>query len=358
MTLTRTARLLATAGAAALLLGLVVDGTAQAAPVTTVDTVTFSSSSITTSGVTMKPQTVTAHITSAQPSAWEFVLVGTGGSGTLRELDVVATRTAGTDSDGTWAGTVQVPSTAAGTWKLSAVYPASASGWGPPVTPNGSSSFTVTGHHQPRLSVGVAPNPLPYPQRRDFVKGRVVDSDTGLGMPGVTVGVAFDNGCVQQYAIDGPIKTLVEKRTNSAGYYSFGPVSMGRVCVGLWGSVRHNSDGFSVWPVFRFAPDVAVMPLVTASSASSRARTGSPGSVHGQVFDWGYWDGRGRTVQIQQLHGRTAWRTVATVNVRLNARWNGAVVLTVKGVNIFRAYTPAWTGSTASASRNVTITGT
>jgi hypothetical protein len=121
--------------------------------------------------------------------------------------------------------------------------------------------------------------------------------------------------------------------------------------------VRHKSDGYSVFPAFRTF-SVSIKPLVTASASAARAKAGTAVPVQGQVLDGNVWNGRGRVVQVQQLHGSTQWRTVATVNVRLNGHWNAAVRPTVHGTNIYRAFTPALTNSAPSSSRSFLIVGT
>jgi hypothetical protein len=332
-------------------------GQVQAVPVTTVDNVTYSSPALTVSGLAMAAQTVTAHITTPTASTWQFHLAGTGGSGALRAMDAIPTLTSGTSTNGTWSATVYMPSTADGTWSLSSVNVCAPDCGGAPIAVPAAPTFTVTGHHQPRLSLGVVPSPLPYPQKGGVVKGRVIDSDTLQGMPGVAIGYSNDANCVQ-FPPDGPIGFLVTKKTNSGGYYDFSPTNLLMLnCVGIWGSVRHNSDGYSVFPAFRTF-SVTIKPLVTASAGAARAKVGTTVAVQGQAFDWNVWNGRGRIVQVQQLRGSTQWRTVATVNVRLNGRLNATVSPTVHGTNIYRAFTPALTNSAPSSSRSFTIVGT
>ena len=290
-----------------------------------------------------------------------FHLTSVSGTGTLRSIQVVPTISSGTMADGTWTATVQVPSTADGTWTLSTVTSCDASDcqW-LPVAVTAPPEFTVVGHHQPRLSMGVVPDPLPYPRQSGVVKGRVVDSDTGLGMPGVQVAYGLDTGCVNEQGGggDGPALFRVVRTTTARGYFRFAPSGLLQLnCLAVLGTVRLNSDGYSALPVFRrFGVDVK--PLVTTSASATSATTGARVGVHGLVFDWGIWDGRGRVVQVQQLHGRTAWRTVATVSVRLSGRWSTSVVPTARGTHVYRAFTPAIGDTVASASRPFTITAT
>lgn len=362
-----TARVLGLAAAAAMLLGLTAVDSARAVAPATADGVTFSAPSITVSALAQVPQTITVHIVdpTADPVVpspnlldWMFELDGTGGKGTLRHIELRPAFVSGTEADGIWTATAQIPSTADGSWVLTDVEHPCFGGCLPVVVPNASPTFVVTGHHQPRLSVGNAP--LPYPQLSGSLKGRVIDVDTGRGMPGVTVAYGNDTDCVQDPGTGDRYRLAVAKRTDAAGYYAFGPVQFGQLqCVSILGSVRFNSDGYYAFSIFRALRSwtTPIKPLVTAAAASWHATTGSRVAVKGQVFDWGYWDGRGRTVQIQQLHGRTAWRTVQTVNVRLNARWNGSVTPTVKGSNIFRASTPALDRSASSVSATFVVVG-
>ena len=367
MRTTRTARMVALAGAAALVVGLAGQTTAEAAPTVTVDSVTFSSPTMTVSGLGTVAQTVTAHIVNpdAAPVAplpnsveWVFEMTATGGSGTLREIDVIAHSTAGTEADGTWSATVHVPSTADGTWTLSR---ADACGTGVctdghlVVTLTSLPTFTVTGHHQPRLTVGM--DPLPYPSTSMMVKGRVVDADTGLGMPGVVIGYGFDTNCIQFFP-DAPIRFLVEKKTNAGGYYSFGPViAWGLQCVGVWGSVHHNSDSNSIFPAFRaFHPTTLVKPAVMAAPTSTRGKVGTPLAVNGTVRAT---VPGGIHLVVQQLRGRTAWRAVAYTTVRASGRWSSAVIPTTEGPrNVYRVVsmpTPAYVVGTSKA---FVVTGT
>jgi hypothetical protein len=156
----------------------------------TVVSTTYSVSSVTVSGLDTKPVTVTVHITDSVPLStqdfflwFDFASVGTTGSFVPFAGAVFVS---GTGSDGVWAATALIPSTANGTWALGVIWE------GPPqfvpsaVEHNvtGAPSFTVIGTHQPRLTAATVPALVP-PGRSPFtIKGRVVDSTTGLGMAG------------------------------------------------------------------------------------------------------------------------------------------------------------------------------
>jgi hypothetical protein len=353
---------LGAAAAASLLVSLAVAAApAQAAPATTVDRVTYSAPSITASGVRMVPQTVSAHITSAWSNGWLFELRATGGSGTVRSMRVQPTRSSGTDADGTWSATVLMPSTADGTWSLSTVYEC-----GNDCQPDTSvtvpapPTFTVTGHLQPRVSFSYSPDPVPYPRTSATITGRVVDADTNKGLPGLTVGYSSDNNCTNVWP-DGPTGFVVKKRTSATGTFSFSPqdIVTRLQCLGLIGTATLNSDQLASFPWFqRFFGHI--QPRVVAVPGARVAKVGAAVAVVGSYADGSGYAGRGATIALQRLTGRTQWRTLATVNVRLSGRWNGSVAVTVKGSNVFRALFPGYPagGLAASSTKPFVITGT
>jgi hypothetical protein len=354
MGLSMKVRVVTLACATALTVGLLTAGTAEAAPTTTVDNVTFSAPSLTVSGLAMKAQTVTAHVVPSEPlNAYLFHLTSTGGIGTLRAIDVTSVLTSGSAADGTRSATFYVPSTADGTWTLTNVVELSA-GAEPTTDVTGAPTFTVHGTHQPRLSIGVVPNA--YPSTSGVIKGRLIDSDTHLGMAGVPVGYAMDTSCINWQGDGGygPSEFLVSKKTDSNGYYSFSPYALDMLqCVGIWGAVRHNSDGYSMYPVYRLFHS-PVKPAIAASPASSSSRVAQSVTVNGTVRAPAH---AGLGVVVQQLHGRTAWRDVATTTVRSSGRWTSSVKPTVKGRNVFRAITTVAPGYLAGTSSTFTITG-
>jgi hypothetical protein len=345
-----------TAVAVAVTVSVAVSAPSHADPSPTVDTIVFAKPSVTASGVSAAVQVVSAHITTPQGAWWRFHLTGTGGSGTLRALDAWPRVTSGTFTDGTWTATVQVPSTADGTWALTSMAACTSTGCLAPVAVGGSPTFTVVGHHQPRLTFGAVPTVVAYPNRRGVVKGRVVDAETHRGMPGLLVGYGDLATCTPDPAYETHQPFSYVGITNAAGYYTLSADDLSRTsCVGLLATLPRNVDPNAVFPVLR-SFTVPIKPWVTATAAAGRAAVGSQVSVTGQVFDWGLWDGHGRTVLVQVLHGRTQWRTVATVDVRLNARWN-AVVSPARGANVYRAVTPASAATTASTSARFTVVG-
>jgi hypothetical protein len=370
MRIARTARVLGLGVAAALLVAGTVSTAAQGAPVVTVDNVTFAKPALTVSGVATVTQAVLAHIVdpTAAPGpapvtpgvfqdVWLFDLAATGGSGTVRAISVLPVLVSGTWADGVWKAVVNVPSTADGTWSLTGVVRCSqdcSPGGSPEYAPAGTSTFTVTGHHQPRFSVGATPSPVPYPSLKGYVKGRVIDADTKKGMPGVTVGWGSDTNCVQ-FPPDGPIGFRVEKKTDANGYYSFGPVDFrGLQCAGIWGSVRHNSDGYSIFPAFR-TWSVRVIPVITAKPSATSRPVGQFVAVNGTVRAT---VPGGIKVRVEQLYGRSVWKIVAVTTVRASGRWTSVAKPTVKGRNVFRAVTVSNPSFAPAASPSFVVTGT
>ncbi|MFI5099407.1 MAG: hypothetical protein ACHQE5_02665 [Actinomycetes bacterium] len=204
------------------------------------------------------------------------------------------------------------------------------------------------------MSVGYVPNPLPFGQSSGVVKGRVVDADTGLGMPGVTVGYGSDTNCVQ-FPPDAPSGFQVRSVTNSSGYYPALPSAdlTGLNCAGILGTVTHNSDGYSTYVTF-VTFHALRQPRVTATPSTSRAGVGTAVAVNGQVFG----GVAGCKVYVQQLHGSTQWLNVSSGAVRTSLRWSATAPLTVRGMNIFRAVEPVCGALAQAISASFRVTGT
>jgi hypothetical protein len=193
-----------------------------------------------------------------------------------------------------------------------------------------------------------------------LIKGRVVDSDTGLGMAGVPVGYALDWRLIND---PGPSSFVVTKTTDAAGYYSFSPYALDMLqCVGIWGAVRHNSDGYSVYPVYRLfhspvRPAITAVPAPASSRVGrSRGKVGAPLVVNGTVRAT---VPGGIHLVVQQLHGRTAWRAVAYTTVRASGRWSSAVIPTTEGPrNVYRVASVPTPAYVVGTSRAFVLTGT
>ena len=337
-------------------------GPPAAAAGPTFDTITWGHASLTISGVAMVKQTGTVHIT--DPSAtsggncfWYFVLTATGGTGSVTLYRTGAALTSGTVNDGTWTMTFYLSSTADGTWRMTGAETCSATPQGYDVA--GSPAFTVVGHHQPRVSWAVVPDPVPVVNPQWRVKGRVYDADTGAGMPNVTVGQAtVDTSCLYQDQGEGPGAFLsLRTVTNANGYYAL-PIRTGvggLQCIGLVSTPESNPDKLSVYPWFRQF-SVRYLPSVSAAPSARSVPALTIVAVNGHVVG-----GHSRCpIELQRLHGSTAWRTVSTAKLRDSLRFTLSAQPPGAGRFIYRAYYPQCSNpyQVAASSSRFTITAT
>jgi hypothetical protein len=326
------------------------------------DQVTWGHASLTVSGTAMALQSLSVHVTDprANPSnCWEFYETRSGGTGTLPLSWSTATLASGTDSDGVWTTSFYLPSTADGTWTLAAARDCS-DVTDPEHPVSGAPTFAVTGHHQPRVTFGYVPLPVRVVYPYVTVKGRVYDADTGAGMPGVQLGRDQDTYCLNDRG-DGNANLRYSATTNANGYYAFpvGRVAPGALqCLGLFGAVRHNPDGFAVFVWYRWDPAIHLpyLPAVSAVPAATSAKAGSLVTVNGHIVG----ASPSCEVDLQRLHGSTAWRTVSTSFVHNSLR----IALTAQppaGRHIYRVLYPHCArdpDQVAASSSRFTITGT
>jgi len=224
----------------------------------TFDSVTWAHPSLVVSGMQMVRQTGTVHIVDPSATgsgggyAWYFRLTSSGGSGSVRTYFTGATLTSGTVDDGTWTMTFYLSSTADGSWHVTRAESAGPTPEDYPVADT--TSFTVTGHHQPRMSWAYVPNPVPVSDPQWLVKGRVYDADTGVGLAGVTVGEGeHETDCLYQVQGEGDGANFgLRAVTNANGYYSLPRRNGigGLQCIGIVGKPDHNPDGLSVFVWF------------------------------------------------------------------------------------------------------------
>lgn len=329
----------------------------------TFDSITWSHPTLAVSGMQMVRQTGTVHIVDPYPPrsgdyAWYFTLVSSGGNGSVRTYFTGATLTSGTVDDGTWTMTFYLSSTADGTWHVTEAEPRSPTPDQYPVADT--TSFTVTGHHQPRMSWAVVPNPVPASDPRWLVKGRVYDADTGAGLAGLTVGQGeHDTECLYQVQGEGAGAYFgLRAVTNANGYYSL-PRRYGvggLQCIGIVGKPERNPDGLNVFVWFRDF-GVRYLPSVSATPRATVVPAGSIDAVDGHVLA----GTRRCTVALQRLYGSTAWRTVSTARLRDSLRFTVLAQPPAAGRFVYRAYYPPCFPSSyqlAATSPRFTITGT
>lgn len=329
----------------------------------TVASVSYSSSTVSVSGVETVPLTVTMHVTSGTPitttpcvstGEWgcplSIELDRTAGSGEIAEMGADAAIVSGTGTDGVWEAIVSVPSTAAGTWTVTAAWlPCMGCDGRHPVT--GAPTFTVEGSHLPHLSTGTSPAIVPLGASPYTVKGRLTDTATGLPIAGVTVALGVDSSCVEGSL--GRYRIV----TSSNGYYTFPSLSgnydkTSLNCVWVGGR-DWGGRGRRITIAGRVVP-LAVRTWVSAAAATTRARVGTSvviaGSVGGAPLVC--------PVLLQRLYGSTAWRTVDRAGIRLSGRYTLHAPLTVDGANRFRVLLPACGHWVAVATGQVIIYGT
>jgi hypothetical protein len=335
-------------------------GPAVAASSPTFDTITWGHGIVSATGTAMVLQTLSVHVTDTGQFAsncWEFVETRTGGAGTLPASWSVAKLASGTDADGTWTTSFYLPSTADGTWSVTSAIDCSDASF-PAFAVSGSPTFAVTGHHQPRITWGYVPNPVPLANPYVTIKGRVYDADTGAGLAGIRLGRAEDTYCINGIG-DGSTTLQHLATTNSNGYYAIASSRDNPFylqCLGVYGTRRINPDGFAVFVWSREAW-FNYLPAVSAAAASSSVPHGTIDTVSGTVI------GTPRCpIRLQRLHGSTAWRTVNSGYVRASGRYTLSAQPPSVGRFIYRTYYPAAcrgdVHQVAASSPRFTITGT
>ncbi|HEY3558834.1 MAG TPA: hypothetical protein VGL05_15285 [Kribbella sp.] len=293
-----------------------------------ITSVTLSRTSVAVSGLNTVPVTVTVK--------------GSYGSGTPEEnkapVNVILERTGGSGqrstlwstnlprlANGTWGGSLYVPSTANGTFRVSGVmtgpyFPNSGRSTTP--SPYPGPVLTVTGTHQPKITASVIPKVVPY-NTFFSIKWAVTDAQTGKPY-GSRVRVVADGSCGNYV---GPYYTdltgtdgLLTRAYNPADAYQ-------PVCLGLPSNPALVAGlGFLV----------TVKPVISAVPAWTAASVGTVVPVNGIV----YRVQPGCKVYVQRLYGATQWRTVSTASVRLSDRYTANVQLASKGNIPYRAYFP------------------
>ena len=320
--------------------GLAIAPPAHAASDPTFDTITWGRSSLSASGTAMTLQTLSVHVTDPRQypgSCWEFSASRTGGTGTLADIWSIATLVAGSDADGVWSTSFYVPSTADGAWSLTTATDCGDTGVTPTFGVPSSPIFTVTGTHQPRISWRHAPSPVPLAKPYVTVTGRVYDADTGAGVSGVQVGRAEDSYCLGDFG-DTPTELNELATTGANGYFTIAssrdnPRAL--QCIGVYGTPRTNPDGYAVF-VWSAEMWFHYVPGVSATPASSRVRSGTIDNVNGTVIGTTHCP-----IELQRLHGSTAWRTVGTSDVRTSGRFTLSAQPPGVGRFVYRAYYPA-----------------
>ncbi|MEU4390915.1 hypothetical protein [Kribbella sp. NPDC023855] len=313
-------------------------------PALSVTSVTLGRSAVLVSGLNrvVVGVTVTAGYNSETETPLNVILARTGGVGPLNSMIGDLRRTGGTLKNGTWTGTVEVPSTANGTFKVTGVLPGYLDPRGSiyESTPFDGPSIAVTGVHLPKLAVQVIPKIVPFGSAYQ-VKAVIYDSATGkpygVRLP---LRVVSDEAC-HDYG-------TATRLTDTAGvlYTSFPAAAADTInCVRVRSRVLDTISRYfnPLRPgIVAAAPSKTSVPVSTVVPVN--------GSVAGapQVCP----------VLLQRLYGRTVWRLVSKSTVRQSGRFTVLAQPPNLGSNTYRVYFPTCGRFQAGYSRTFAILGT
>ncbi|MDX6279198.1 MAG: hypothetical protein QOH03_269 [Kribbellaceae bacterium] len=292
-----------------------VPGAAQAAdPKLTVTAVELGRTAVAVSGLNRVavPVTVKAGYNSDDPiyqnTLLNVFLKRSGGVGAV-PLMVAGhlIRTAGTLKNGTWTGTVDVPSTANGTFHVFGVLAGEtldgSDGSGTTETLFNGPSIAVTGVHQPKLGVSVIPRVVPFGSGFT-VKAAIYDSTTGKPYGNrILLQIQNEHLCIEYDA--------GSKYTDTAGILtaSFPAAAADYVtCVRVRG--KYFDTLATDWFVRRPG-------IVTATPSRTSAKVGTLVPVNGSVRG----APAGCAVTLQRLYAGSQWRGVSTGTVRSSGRF-------------------------------------
>lgn len=269
----------------------------------------------------------------------------TGGVGPIRHMIAGhLKRTAGTLKNGTWTGTVDVPSTANGTFKVYGVLPGftldGSDGSMTTETPFDGPSIAVTGVHLPKLGVSMIPKVVPFGSAYQ-VKAAIWDSATGKPYgTRIPLQVVNDNLCVEYDA--------GSRLTDAAGTLvtSFPAAAADSLnCVRVRGKF-FDTIGLGWFPlrpgIIGATPSKTSVPINTIVPVN--------GTVAGAPFRC--------PVILQRLYGATQWRNASQDIVRQSGRFTVLAQPSYRGNNIYRAYFPTCGRYQAGISKSFVIRGT
>ena len=348
-----------TVASLALLLATAVPGIAQAHPGAAADTtppalvgITFSPGSVAVAGLDLVPVIVGVHLTDESGVVrglsfdlpTPFVVLERGSGGDRREEPAELTLTSGTAQDGVWSATIQVPSTWDGTWPASRVIAGDSVGNELDVDPRTlsiDSRLSVTGTHQPALTLRQRPDPV-VGDAPLTLEGRAYFLDTGEGIPNQELFFGFDNQCVEN-------EPTVNGATDARGDYSrtfAGRDNIGLRCVGIprpsnIANVPAFITAVSMFPRVKFA--------VSATARSTTVPVGGRVTITGGVVPVS----DGVNVQLQRLVG-TSWHTVDRSTTR-DGRFTLTDTPRSAGSHRYRVFLPNTEEDLRSVSRTIVV---
>jgi hypothetical protein len=344
------------AASVALIFGAVVAPAASAVPekVTTPDpkltvtSVALGRTSVAVSGLNTVavPVTVVAKYATTEPYPvyLNVFLHRTGGSGPATYMvAALLTLSSGDVQDGTWTGSLYVPSTANGTFTVDGVMPGQiidgSDGSMTTPTPFTGPAIAVTGVHLPRIGVSIIPKVVPF---GTAYQARVAITDASTGKPygsRINVQITWDNACVEH---DGD-----RYLTNTSGIAErIYPAAAGDFgnCVRLRGRA-FDTAGLG-WVVARPG-------IVGAAPSKTSAPVGTIVPVNGTVAG----PANRCAVVLQRLTGATAWRGVSQDVVRQSGRFTVLAQPPYAGNVIYRVYLPRCGRIQAGYSKSFVIRG-
>jgi hypothetical protein len=317
-------------------------------PNLTIKSVTLGRSTVLVSGLNRVAVAVTVTAEYISDSSQDIeplnvFLKRTGGVGPLGYMVAGYLKlTAGTLKDGTYTGTLSVPSTANGTFTVDWVVRGNLNNEvSQSEAPFAGPSIAVTGVHVPKLVAQVIPRVVPFGSPYQ-VKTAIYDTATGKPYgTRIPVGLAADD-ILCHYS------NIYSGRTSTAGilYTSF-PAASANVsnCIRVLGPSFDTINRY-------FLPLRPGIVGVTPSKTSVPVGTVVP--VNGTVAD----APERCAVLLQRLHGRTVWRLASQDIVRGSGRFTVRAQPPNLGNNSYRVYFPTCGRYQAGYSRTFAIQGT
>jgi len=331
-----------------------------AQPSGSVSDVSLGVSAVAVDGVAVASVPVAFTLAGAPADATAVVLVRTTAiwdASAPRRLVSAVTRVDGTEGNGTYRGTVLVPSSAHGGWRVEYVafdVSAGVPSFLDAIDVSGQGvTLQVTGTHRPRFRFERT-TPA-YPSTTVTLRGVLTDSATGRPLKGRAVSFGVDNLCVEH----GPAAT---RTTDASGRASWTVRLTDHLLLCAWAPL----PGTATYPLDYARPSYGVSGgratfgvRLSASATAATVRAGRSTTVTGSVLaPFGTRTRAGATgtdVRLQRLVGRT-WRTVNSAKVRSSARYTLTATPPGRGRHAYRVWFPTQSGFAGTVGRTLWIT--
>jgi hypothetical protein len=278
---------------------------------------TLSQESVTVSGLDTVPVVISAHLTD------DDGIDPKGDTGDFRSTPMVYLNrgthtewarlflTSGTAQDGVWSTTVNVPSTWHGEWTVDHLVVTDIGGrsvWPNPARLGMPTTFRVTGTHQPKLTLALAPA-IVVGSGKVTVSGRATFADTGKPIPGLPLYAGFM--CEGLYGWDEP-NVVTDAKGNFRRTFRADESTLD-LCIALPRPVLNDEDTaasiyLSAYAVIRYT--ATIVPARTSVKAGRNI------SVVGYLTP-----AEGGKVELQRLVGKT-WKTVSTGQASHRGRYS------------------------------------